>query len=43
MLNSFFSGERKSFLDFCYPDGKGPDADLIQMLEKDVVKLNSYI
>ena len=30
--------DKKSFLYHCYPDGKGPDAELIQMLEKDVVR-----
>ena len=33
----------KSFLYHCYPDGVGPDSELIQMLEKDVVELNPYV
>jgi len=37
-------GEKKSFLDHCYPDGlKGPDSELIQMLEKDVVDTNPNV
>ena len=32
----------KSFLHHCYPDGKGPDAELIQMLERDVVWILFY-
>jgi len=32
--------ERKSFLKFCYPDGNGPDANLIEMLEKEVICFN---
>jgi len=35
--------EKKSFLYHCYPDGKGPDAELIQMLEKDVVESNPNV
>ena len=33
----------KSFLYHCYPDGIGPDSELIQLLEKDVVELNPNI
>lgn len=33
----------KSFLYHCYPDGNGPDSELIQLLEKDVVDLNPNI
>jgi len=36
--------ERKSnattFLEYCYPSGSGPDAELIQMLERDVLNKN---
>jgi len=35
--------DKKSFLYHCYPDGKGPDAELIQMLEKDVVDQNPNV
>jgi len=37
------TGENKSFLYNCYPDGIGPDSDLINILEKDVVELNPYV
>mmetsp|Transcript_14487 Transcript_14487/g.14102 ORF Transcript_14487/g.14102 Transcript_14487/m.14102 type:complete len:92 (-) Transcript_14487:929-1204(-) len=30
----------QTFLEFLYPDGIGPDADLIQMLERDVLDKN---
>lgn len=30
-------GDKSSFLYHCYPDGKGPNEDLINMLENDVV------
>ena len=37
-------GEKKdSFLYHCYPDGNGPDSDLIQMLEKDVIDRNPQV
>lgn len=32
-----------TFLEFCYPDGEGPDADLIKMLERDVVQKNPNV
>jgi hypothetical protein len=32
--------EAKTFLEFMYPDGAGPDADLINMLERDVLEKN---
>lgn len=32
--------ERKTFLKFCYPDGNGPDSNLIEMLEKEVINFN---
>lgn len=32
-----------TFLEFCYPDGEGPDADLIKMLERDVVQKNPSV
>ena len=32
--------EPQTFLEFCYPDGTGPDADLISMLEKEVLDKN---
>lgn len=32
-----------TFLEFCYPDGEGPDADLIKMLERDVVSKNPNV
>ncbi len=30
-------------MEFVYPDGLGPDAELIQMLEKDVVEKNPNV
>lgn len=33
----------KSFLLHCYPDGIGPDADLITKLEKEVVDKNPNV
>ena len=33
----------ETFLEFCYPDGEGPDADLIKMLERDVVQKNPNV
>ena len=35
--------ENKSFLYHCYPDGNGPDSELINMMEKDVVELNPCV
>lgn len=32
--------ERKTFLKSCYPDGNGPDSNLIEMLEKEVISFN---
>jgi katanin p60 ATPase-containing subunit A1 len=32
-----------TFLEFCYPDCEGPDADLIKMLERDVVSKNPNV
>lgn len=32
--------EPQTFLEYCYPDGVGPDTDLIQMLERDVLDKN---
>ena len=29
--------DKSSFLYSCYPDGVGPDTDLITMLERDVI------
>ena len=42
-INISTDKEKKSFLYHCYPDGKGPDAELIQMLEKDVVESNPNV
>lgn len=33
----------ETFLEFCYPEGEGPDADLIKMLERDVVSKNPNV
>lgn len=33
----------KSFLEFYYPDGVGPDVDLIAMLERDVIDRNPNV
>ena len=35
--------EPQTFLEFCYPDGVGPDADLINMLERDVLDKNPQV
>jgi SpoVK/Ycf46/Vps4 family AAA+-type ATPase len=35
--------EKSSFLMHCYPDGVGPDSDLIEMLEKEVVDTNPNV
>jgi katanin p60 ATPase-containing subunit A1 len=35
--------EASTFLEFCYPDGAGPDIDLIQMLERDVLDKNPQV
>jgi katanin p60 ATPase-containing subunit A1 len=32
--------EATTFLEYCYPDGVGPDVELIQMLERDVLDKN---
>ena len=34
---------KSSFLLSCYPDGKGPDSDLIEMLEREVVDTNPNV
>jgi katanin p60 ATPase-containing subunit A1 len=34
---------KSSFLLHCYPDGVGPDSDLIEMLEKEVVDCNPNV
>lgn len=34
---------KSSFLLHCYPDGTGPDSDLIEMLEKEVVDTNPNV
>ena len=30
-------------MEFCYPDGVGPDIELIQMLERDVLDKNPQV
>lgn len=42
---SYFSGGKdgKSFLLDRYPDGQGPDSNLIQMLEREVIDFNPNI
>ena len=35
--------EASTFLDHHYPDGAGPDVDLIQMLERDVLDKNPQV
>ncbi|KAM3138210.1 Katanin p60 ATPase-containing subunit A1 [Paramecium bursaria] len=37
------NGNKKSFHDHVYPDGRGPDSDLIQMLEREVVDLSPNV
>lgn len=32
-----------TFLEFCYPEGEGPDSELIKMLERDVVQKNPSV
>ena len=34
---------KKSYLEFLYPDGKGPDSELIEMLEREVVDTNPHV
>jgi hypothetical protein len=36
-------GEAGSFLQHCYPNGDGPDTDLITMLEREVVNKNPNV
>ena len=33
----------KSYLEFLYPDGKGPDSELIEMLEREVVDTDPHV
>jgi katanin p60 ATPase-containing subunit A1 len=35
--------EPETFLEKCYPDGIGPDADLINMIERDVLDKNPKV
>ena len=35
--------EASTFLEHHYPDGAGPDTDLIQMLERDVLDKNPQV
>jgi katanin p60 ATPase-containing subunit A1 len=35
---SHHNGDHSSFLYHCYPDGIGPDTDLIMMLERDMLE-----
>lgn len=35
--------EPQTFLEFCYPDGAGPDTELITMLERDVLDKNPQV
>ena len=35
--------EPETFLEKCYPDGIGPDADLINMIERDVLEKNPQV
>ncbi len=37
------ASNKSSFLLHCYPDGVGPDSDLIEMLERDVVDTNPNV
>ena len=34
---------KNTFLEHCYPNGDGPDADLIRMLERDVIDKNPNV
>ncbi|CAD8093537.1 unnamed protein product [Paramecium primaurelia] len=36
-------GQRKTFHDHVYPDGRGPDSDLIQMIEREVLDLTPNV
>lgn len=36
-------GDESPFLLHCYPDGKGPDAELIKMLERDMLDRNPNV
>jgi katanin p60 ATPase-containing subunit A1 len=35
--------EAKTYAEFLYPDGVGPDSDLINMIEKDVLTKNPEV
>ena len=35
--------KKKPYLEFLYPDGKGPDSELIEMLEREVVDTNPNV
>ena len=35
--------QRSEFLEFCYPDGSGPDSELIQMMEREIVDRNPNV
>lgn len=35
--------DAKTYLASCYPDGAGPDADLINMLERDCIQKNPNV
>ena len=35
--------QKKSYLESLYPDGKGPDSELIEMLEREVVDTNPHV
>ena len=35
--------KKKPYLEFLYPDGKGPDSELIEMLEREVVDTNPKV
>ena len=37
------SSDRSDFLEYCYPNGDGPDAELIRMLERDVIETNPNV
>lgn len=38
-----FEDREKTFLYSVYPDGRGPDTDLIEMLEREVIDKNPSI
>lgn len=43
LLSFLRGGDKSAFLYHCYPDGRGPNEDLINMLENDVIDKNPNV